>query len=102
MTIGSALIRAGCIGAIPGLGGELFTEGKYKGAILLISTVASVALRAIAYYTTVGTAVGCALGGFVFSLVIEPPPRNLSDFLMQLTSGAMIGGPLGYVIGCLI
>jgi hypothetical protein len=91
--VGPALARAAGYGAAIGLGGELFVE-ESKGRIFAVSVVASVALRAVAYYFGIGSAIGvflglyCGLGNAKSSNVVT---------LKESVGCALVLGTLGYL-----
>ena len=92
-----ALARAAAYGSFLGLGGELI-HGKSKGTILIACVVASVALRAIAYYFGAWAAIGLCLGASMLYII---QPREF--VYHEILGGALIGGTLGYLaeIACI-
>lgn len=85
-----ALARAAGVGAVLGLGIELMARSK--GILFVISVVASVALRAAAWYFGAAASVG-AVAGVVFSLVVVNSDSNPVSVL----GGAFFGAALGYL-----
>jgi hypothetical protein len=91
----ASLLHAAAVGAVFGIGAELHEwdgSGFKKGTILVISTLAAVALRAISLSFGLGTATGVFMG-------VVTAATNLRNYNMaMLAGGALMGGTAGYLL----
>jgi hypothetical protein len=97
-TLLPVLARAAGVGALLGVGGELINSNS-KGKWFRASVVASVALRALAFYLGAGAAVGIAVGA-IGACVFNRGPNGAYAGLPSIRTimgAALIGGVLGYL-----
>jgi len=81
------------IGLALGAGGAMVVGGNAKGPVFLLFTIATVAIRAFAWYAGVGAAVGAGIG-IVLSMCISQNNTSWGS----LAGGAIFGGAIGYLI----
>jgi len=91
-----ALAKATVFGVVFGAGAASmlpYNASHARGPVFMMIAVASVALRAMAWYFGITAAV-CAAGGIILSMYIQD--NNTSH--ESMVGGALFGGAIGYLL----